>query len=54
MVCACSNSEPNWLTPYLGNKGNLVLLGFVESTIDKMGRAWEAMNQQFKILIGNG
>lgn len=39
----------------LGNSGNkLMLLGFVNVALGRNSRAREVINQEFKILIGDG
>lgn len=55
LVFACSHGNPHSLLPSLGNRSNdLVVLGFVESTIGWTGPARDMVNQHFKTLIGDG
>lgn len=53
-VCARSRKNENSLLTTLGNEAsNSVLIGFVESTIGRSGRAREVVDHHFKILIGD-
>lgn len=55
MVCAQSKRNGHSLLSALGNEGSKsVLLGFVRSAIGRNERVREAIEQQFRILVGDG
>lgn len=55
MLCAKSKGDSNSLMPVLGNKSNRsMLLRVIDVVIGRSGLTREVIQQQFRILIGDG